>query len=68
LLKMVLNILLIPALSCDCERMFSEPGDMLEPQRRKLSAHLIVAIQCVWVWRKHGFRCMYIRKAYVTCN
>jgi hypothetical protein len=29
-----IDILTIPASSCDCERMFSELGDLLEPKRR----------------------------------
>ena len=29
--KLALNVLSIPALSCECERLFSELGDLLEP-------------------------------------
>ncbi|PZD22238.1 Dimer-Tnp-hAT domain containing protein, partial [Pyrenophora tritici-repentis] len=32
--KLALDVLSIPASSCDCERMFSELGDLLEPRRR----------------------------------
>ena len=28
---MALDVLSIPALNCECERMFSELGDLLEP-------------------------------------
>ncbi|KAF2185466.1 hypothetical protein K469DRAFT_575819, partial [Zopfia rhizophila CBS 207.26] len=58
----------IPASGCDCEHMFLELGEMLEPRRRKLSAHLIAAIQCIRAWRKHGFRRTFIREAYITYN
>jgi hypothetical protein len=29
--RMAIDVLSIPALSCECERMFSELGDLLEP-------------------------------------
>jgi hypothetical protein len=35
--QLALDVLSIPALSCDCERMFSELGDLLEPRRRSIS-------------------------------
>lgn len=34
--KLALNVLSIPALSCECERLFSKLGDLLEPRRRRL--------------------------------
>ena len=53
--KLALDVLSIPASSCDCERMFSELGDLLEPRRRCIKPQLLAAIQCVRGWRKAGF-------------
>jgi hypothetical protein len=35
--------------------MFSELGDLLRPKRRKISSHLLVAIQSVRAWLRAGF-------------
>ena len=53
--QMALDILSIPASSCDCERMFSEIGDLLEPKRRKIGAQLLAAIHCVRAWHRAKF-------------
>lgn len=53
--KLALDVLSIPASSCDCERMFSELGDLLEPRRRCIKPQLLAAIQCVRGWRKASF-------------
>jgi hypothetical protein len=45
--KPALDVLSIPASSCECERMFSELGDLLEPRRRAIQPQLLAAIQCV---------------------
>jgi hypothetical protein len=45
--KLALDVLSIPASSCECERMFSELGDLLEPRRRQIGPQLLAAIQCV---------------------
>jgi hypothetical protein len=52
--KLALDVLSILALSCECERMFSELGDLLEPRRRAIRPQLLAAIQCVRRWRKAG--------------
>jgi hypothetical protein len=44
LARLALDIMTIPASSCDCERMFSELGDLLEPRRRAIGAELLAAI------------------------
>ena len=54
--QLALYVLTIPASSCDCERMFSELGDLLEPRRRKISSSLLAAVQCVKAWRAAGYR------------
>ncbi|KAI2488465.1 Dimer-Tnp-hAT domain containing protein [Pyrenophora tritici-repentis] len=53
--KLALDVLSIPASSCECERVFSELGDLLEPRRRKISPELLAAIHCSRRWRKAGF-------------
>jgi hypothetical protein len=54
--KLALDVLSIPASSCECERLFSELGDLLEPRRRCLGAQLLAAIQCVRRWQRAGLR------------
>jgi hypothetical protein len=45
--QFAIDIMTIPASSCDCERLFSELGDLLEPKRRAISAELLAAIQLI---------------------
>ena len=52
--KLALDVLSIPASSCECERMFSELSDVLEPRRRAIQPQLLAAIQCVRRWQKAG--------------
>jgi hypothetical protein len=54
--RFALDILTIPASSCDCERMFSELGDLLEPKRRNMGPQLLAAIQLVRSWVRAGFK------------
>jgi hypothetical protein len=42
--QLALNVLSIPASSCECERMFSQLGDLLEPRRRKIGSQLLAAL------------------------
>jgi hypothetical protein len=53
--RLALDVLSIPASSCECERMFSELGDLLEPCQWAIQSQLLAAIQCVRRWRKAGF-------------
>ncbi|KAI1523728.1 Dimer-Tnp-hAT domain containing protein [Pyrenophora tritici-repentis] len=53
--KLALDVLSVPASSCECERMFSELGDLLEPRRRGIQPQLLAAIQCVRRWQRTGF-------------
>jgi hypothetical protein len=55
LAKMAFDILTIPALRADCERMFSELGHLLEARRMKIRPQLISAIQCSKAWLKKPF-------------
>ena len=56
LARMAIDILTIPASSCECERLFSELGDLLEPRRRKIGSQLLAAIQCIRSWRDADFK------------
>jgi hypothetical protein len=53
--RLALDGLSIPASSCDCERIFTELGNLLEPRRRGISHKPLAAIQCVRRWRSAGF-------------
>ena len=46
----------IPASSCDCERMFSELGDLFEPKHRKIGSELLAALQSLRRWLAAGFK------------
>lgn len=54
LAQLALDIMTIPASSCECERLFSELGDLLEPRRRKIGSNLLAALQCVRRWMAAG--------------
>ena len=41
LLRLAVDVLTIPDPNCECERMFSELGDLLEPRRRKISSEFV---------------------------
>jgi hypothetical protein len=55
LAQFAIDIMTIPASSCDCERMFSELGELLEPKRQAIGSELLAAIQLVRLWSKAGF-------------
>ena len=50
LARMAIDVLSIPASSSDCERCFSELGDLLEPRRRKIGPELLTALHCIRLW------------------
>jgi hypothetical protein len=54
--RLAIDILTIPASSCECERMFSELGDLLAPRRRKIGSQLLAALQCIRTWMGFGFK------------
>jgi len=56
LAQLALDILTIPATSDDCERAFSEAGDLLEARRSRLRPDLIAALQCNRSYRRIGFK------------
>jgi hypothetical protein len=53
--QFAIDILTIPASSCECERLFSEVGELLEPKRRAIGSELPAALQLVRAWVKAGF-------------
>jgi hypothetical protein len=55
LTKLAIDVLSIPASSCECERVFSELGDLLKPRRRNIGPELLAAIQCVRRWLRAKF-------------
>jgi hypothetical protein len=53
--RFAIDILTIPASSCECERLFSELGDLLEPKRRAISSELLAALQLIRSWTRAGY-------------
>jgi hypothetical protein len=45
--KFAIDILTIPASSCECECLFSELGDPLESKRRAIGSELLAAFQLI---------------------
>ena len=56
LAQFTFNILTILAISLDCERGFSEVGDILEPCWFRLQPMMIAALQCMRFWKKMGYK------------
>jgi hypothetical protein len=50
--KLALNVLSIPASSCECERLFSELGDLLELCCCAIKLQLLATIQCIRRWQR----------------
>jgi hypothetical protein len=50
LARIAIDVLSIPALSSNCERCFSELGDLLKPRRRKIGPELLAALHCIRSW------------------
>jgi hypothetical protein len=47
---MGLNMALIPAISSECKRIFSQAKLLITSQRHKLQANIIKATQCLRMW------------------
>ena len=60
LLQLAINMLTIPASSSNCERMFTNLSNLLEPKRRKLSAELLAALKCVKEQQKYSIKTLAI--------
>jgi hypothetical protein len=50
LARMALDMVSIPAMSSDCERVFSQAKLMITGQRHRLKADIIEATQCLRMW------------------
>jgi hypothetical protein len=57
--QFAIDILTIPASSCECERLFSELGDLLEPKRRAIGSESLAALQLIRSWTRAGFKTYY---------
>jgi hAT family C-terminal dimerisation region len=51
---MALDILSIPSMSADAERLFSSGKMVLSDRRSRLSAENLAAIECLKSWEKEG--------------
>jgi hAT family C-terminal dimerisation region len=54
--RIALDILTIPVASTNCERGFSECGNLLEKRRSRLLPTMITALSCNRSWKKIGFK------------
>lgn len=54
--QFAIDILTIPASSCECERLFSELGDLLEPKQQAIGSKLLAALQLIRSWTRAGFK------------
>ena len=52
--QLAIDVITIPASSCECERMFSQLADLLAPRRRKIGRQLLAALQCIRAWMGLG--------------
>ncbi|THY01336.1 hypothetical protein D6D01_10368 [Aureobasidium pullulans] len=52
--RMARDLFTIPAMSDEPERVFSSCGNMVTPQRGKLSGEAIEEAQCIKSWMRHG--------------
>ena len=50
--KMAINILSIPAMSADVERLFSSSGLTLSNRRNRMSTEMLEALECLKSWLK----------------
>ena len=53
--RFAIDILTIPASSCEYEPLFSDLGDLLEPKRRQIGSELLAAFQLIRSWTRAGF-------------
>jgi hypothetical protein len=52
--QLAVDVLTIPASSCECKRMFSQLAHLLAPRRRKIGRQLLAALQCIRAWMGLG--------------
>jgi hypothetical protein len=51
---MAVDLLTIPAMSAEVERVFSQAGLMVSDRRNRLKKDVIEACQCLRYWDKEG--------------
>jgi hypothetical protein len=56
LAKFAIDVLTIPAAATDCERTFSECGDLLGTRRLQLKPDLLAALQSLKSWKRIGIQ------------
>jgi hypothetical protein len=56
LAKFAIDVLTVPAAATNCERTFSELGDMLGTRRLQMKPELIAALQCLKSWKRVGIK------------
>lgn len=56
LARFAIDILSIPAAAADCERTFSELGDLLGVRRLRMRPDLMSALQSLRSWKRLGLR------------
>ena len=54
--KFAIDVLTIPAAAADCERTFSELGDMLGTRRLHMKPELVSALQSWKSWKRLGIQ------------
>ena len=52
--RLAFNLLSAPAMSAECERVFSSTKKMVTPERNHLKADVIEVQECLKSWIKHG--------------
>jgi hypothetical protein len=52
--RMALDVLTVPAMSAECERLFSAVGLMVAPLRHRLDASTIGLVQTLRSWQRAG--------------
>jgi len=51
---MALDLLSIPAMSAKAERIFSQSGNIIRPNRARLGADTVAAVVCLKQWDSEG--------------
>jgi hypothetical protein len=54
LAKWAYDMISIPAMSSECERIFSSAGELLEPRRNRLLDDIVQANECLRQWKLQG--------------
>jgi len=55
LLQYALDLLSVPATSCECERVFSSAKRLITPDRNRLAIDIIEVTECLKAWWSRGY-------------